>query len=60
MTDYFDDDENGKAMRETARMVGLTQLLIDISRSPAMTGGADIERLGNALELLGVSDEGRA
>jgi hypothetical protein len=57
ITNHLDDDENVKAMRATARMVGLTQLLIDISRSPAMMGGEDIERLGRALELLGVSDE---
>jgi hypothetical protein len=43
---FFGDDENVKHMRETARAVGLTQLLIDISRSPAMMGGEDIERLG--------------
>jgi hypothetical protein len=57
ITNHLDDDENVKAMRATARIVGLTQLLIDISRSPAMMGGEDIERLGRALELLGVSDE---
>ena len=56
MTEYLDDDENIKGNRETAREIGLTRLLIDISRSPAMMGGADIERLGKALELLGVSD----
>jgi hypothetical protein len=56
-TEHLDDDENVKMMRETARTIGLTQLLIDISRSPAMMGGADIERLGKALDLLGVTDE---
>ena len=56
-TDYLDDDENVKAMRETARTIGLTQLLIDISRSPALMGDEDIERLGRALSLLGVSDK---
>ena len=55
-SDFINDDENVKAMRETARIVGLTQLLIDMSRSPAMMGGKDIERLGAALDLLGVAD----
>jgi hypothetical protein len=55
--DHLDDDENVKAMRDTARTSGLTKLLIDISRSPAMMGGADIERLGKALDLLGVTEE---
>jgi hypothetical protein len=54
--EYFDDDENVKAMRETARTIGLTQLLLDINRSPANMGVADIERLGKALDLLGVED----
>jgi hypothetical protein len=54
MDDYLDDDENVKAMRETARQVGLTQLLIDIAQ-----GSADVERLGEALRLLGVSDTER-
>jgi hypothetical protein len=59
MNDYLDDDENVKAMRETARQVGLTQLLLDIAESPANMGAADIERLGKALDLLGVSDTER-
>jgi hypothetical protein len=58
-TTYLDDDENVRAMRETARTIGLTQLLIDIARSPAVMGGGDIERLCKALELLGVSDDWR-
>ena len=57
--DYLDDDENVKAMRETARTIGLTQLLIEISRSPANMGAADIDRLGKALELLGVVGDER-
>jgi hypothetical protein len=44
-------------MRETARTIGLTKLLIDISRSPAMMGGEDIERLGKVLDLLGVEED---
>ena len=51
--DHIDDDENVKAMRETARTIGLTQLLIDISHSPAIMGCEDIERLLQALRLLG-------
>ena len=57
MDEFFGDDENVRMMRQTARRIGLTQLLIEISRSPAMMGGEDIERLGAALELLGVEDE---
>jgi hypothetical protein len=53
MNDYLDDDENVKAMRETARTIGLTQLLVDIARSPANMGSADSERLHRALALLG-------
>lgn len=51
---FIDDDENIKAMRETAREIGLTKLLYDISRSDAAMGVDDIERLGAALDLLGV------
>lgn len=55
--DHFGDDENVKAMRETARVVGLIQLLIDIARSPAvMMGVVDTDRLGKALGLLGVEE----
>ena len=36
---FFDDDENVKHMRETARAVGLTRLLIDISKSRSAMGG---------------------
>jgi len=59
MDAYLNDDENLKAMRDTARAVGLTQLLNDIATSPANMGYEDIERLRKALELLGVSDTER-
>ena len=55
--DHLDDDENVKMMRDTAKRIGLTQLLIDISRSPAIMGGEDIERLCKALDLLGATDD---
>lgn len=55
MIDHLDDDENVKMMRDTAKRIGLTQLLIDIARSPANMGSADIDRLCKALALLGVS-----
>jgi hypothetical protein len=54
--EHLDDHEDVKTMRETARTIGLTQLLIDISRSPAIMGRADIKRLSKALDLLGVTD----
>ena len=53
----MNDDENVKAMRETARVIGVTQLLIDIARSPSNMGAEDIERLGHALDLLGVTED---
>jgi hypothetical protein len=52
---YLDDDENVKAMRETARAIGLTQLLID-ARDGIMDAPKAIAR---ALRLLGISDEVR-
>ena len=51
---YLSEDWNVQDMRAVARAIGLTQLLIDISRSPAIMGAEDIERLGKALDLLGV------
>ena len=56
MNDYLDDDENVKAMRETARVIGLTQLLIDIQRSDEY-GIAETEKFCRALDLLGVSEK---
>ena len=51
---YFDDDENVKMMRETARRIGLTQLLFDIADSPANMGCENSDRLLEALRLLGL------
>lgn len=52
-SDYLDDDENVKAMRETARVIGLTRLLIDI-REGTLDAQVAVRR---ALRLLGISDE---
>jgi hypothetical protein len=57
MSEYLDSDENVKAMRDTARTIGLTQLLIDIAGSPATMAGEDCERVGEALDLLGVTED---
>jgi hypothetical protein len=51
--DHFDDDENVKAMRDTAWTTGLTKLLLDVWRTPASVGDENRERLGKALDLLG-------
>jgi hypothetical protein len=58
MNAYLDDDENVKAMRETARTIGLTQLLIDIHRSDEY-GIEETEKFCRVLELLGVTDTER-
>jgi len=50
---FFDDDENVKAMRETAEEIGLTQLLRDMRDSDNVMSMDDINRLLQALELLG-------
>ena len=58
--DHFNDDENVKAMRETARTVGLTALLLDVRREHLTVQVAldrDRARVTQALELLGVSEE---
>jgi hypothetical protein len=58
-TDHLDDDENVKAMRETARTVGLTRLLRDVRRSQlAMQTALDRDRarVTQALVMLGVSE----
>jgi len=53
MPDYFDDDENVKAMRDTARQVGLTQTLID-----ARNGNRDAhDAIRVALRMLGEHTE---
>jgi hypothetical protein len=53
--DFIDDDENVKAMRETARTIGLTDLLLRANNS---TEGSEVnEFVRQALRLLGVSAE---
>jgi hypothetical protein len=63
---YLDDDENVRMMRETAKAIGLTALLLDLRRDAAALAHApgdamDLQRarLTHALTLLGVSDPGR-
>lgn len=51
--DYRDDDENVKAMRETAEAIGLTQLLREMRDSTTQMAIEDIDRLLAALALLG-------
>lgn len=56
--DYFDDDENVKMMRETARTIGLTRLLL---RALNSHDGDETKRLlAEALRLLGISGEVRS
>ena len=60
--DHLNDDENVKMMRETARTVGLTALLLDVRREHLNVQTAldrDRARVTKALQLLGVQDEGR-
>jgi hypothetical protein len=61
-TSYLDDDANVKTMRETARMVGLTELLLDVRRSLLDMQTAldrDRARITQALIIVGVPDPGR-
>lgn len=58
--EHLNDDENVKAMRETAYTVGLTRLLLDVRRSIlAMQTALDRDRarVTKALELLGEEDK---
>ena len=49
MDNYIDDDENVKVMRDTARAIGLTEMLID-----ARDGNLDAhDAVRQALEMLG-------
>ncbi|HUF47284.1 MAG TPA: hypothetical protein VMM93_05660 [Vicinamibacterales bacterium] len=60
MTDYLNDDENVKMMRDTAQRVGLTDLLACTQRELVGTLAAldrSRARLTRALELLGVADD---
>jgi hypothetical protein len=61
--DHLEDDENVKDMREAARTVGLTALLLDLHREHRDVQAAldrDRARLTQALRLLGISDEERS
>lgn len=61
MAAYLDDDENVKAMRETARTLGITKLLLGVRREHLAVQTAlerDRARVTQALILLGVSDPG--
>lgn len=58
--DHLDDDENVKALRETARTIGLTALLLDVRREQLAVQTAldrDRARVTKALELLGEEDK---
>ena len=58
--DHLDDDENVKAMRDTAQRIGLTALLLDVRREHLTVQIAldrDRARVTQALVLLGVSEE---
>jgi len=58
--DFIDDDENVKAMRETAREMGLTDLLKEVRRDyVAILSALDRSRarVTKALMLLGVEEE---
>ncbi len=58
--DFIHDDENVKAMRDVARTIGLTDLLLDVRREHLQIQTAldkDRARVTRALELLGVADE---
>ena len=60
-TDHL-DDENVKAMRETAAQIGLTALLRELRREHLKLSerlDASRARVTAALALLGVADEGR-
>jgi hypothetical protein len=59
--DHFDDDENVKAMRVTARTVGLTALLLEVRREHlAVQAALDRARITQALRLVGISGEERS
>lgn len=61
MTAYLNDDENVKAMRETARRIGLTQRLLDLNATLSQyveSQREDFAPLEQALRLLGAWDAG--
>jgi len=55
MRRFLANDENVKAMRETARTIGLTRLLVALARS-ARLSVTNHRRLRRALDLLGAAD----
>ena len=57
---FIDDDENVKAMRETAQTIGLTGLLMAVRRDyVALLSALDRSRarVTQALRLLGVEED---
>ncbi len=50
-------EEHLAEMRRTARVVGLTRLIIQIANTPADWTQEDTQRLRDVLEILGVSEE---
>jgi hypothetical protein len=61
VTEFLDDDENVKAMRATAREIGLTALLKDTRRELMETLNLldrQWERVKQVLELLGEPKDG--
>jgi hypothetical protein len=56
--DFLDEDENVKAMRDTARRVGLTDVLMLAVASEQLTEAKRL--IWRALRLLGVPDDRRA
>ena len=58
MRDHFDDDENVRAMRETAEIIGLTDLLVRATQTA--DGAVSRELVRQALTMLGVGDRAGA
>jgi hypothetical protein len=57
-TPHLDDDENVKPMRETARQIGLTQVLLAMHwTTGSLASEENHQRLGRALDFLGATDE---
>ena len=58
--DFFDDDENVKAMRATAQQIGVTALLRDLRQEQVKAMellDANRARITKVLVLLGASDK---
>lgn len=58
MHDSFDDDENVRAMRETAESIGLTDLLVRATQTA--DGSLSMELIRQALTMLGAGDRAGA